>query len=188
MNDNNTLPPCDPLPHTGWIPRLEGLPIVTNFEDTLYTHCSAPGILKTWRTRRFITPVKAQTIAWTATKKALDSVSQPRKIYVVKQVSKREATGIEMMRRRVRTHDHCPRCMDPEETHSHIIHCQHGSAINQRRLSIDKLQLFLDKIDTPEDISHAICEQLLLWQSDPNNNHKWSSITTIDSQRFIEAQ
>lgn len=188
LHTSGYSPPTTPLPYTGWLPMLEGLPVVTKMDDTLHEHCSAPGILKTWRTRRLLTPNTVTKIAWNATKKAMNSVPLSRKLYVVKQVARRDATGVEMLRRKERNKDHCPRCLEPHEDHAHIIHCQQDSAISKWRLSIDKLQLYLDKIHTPEDLSTAICQQLLLWQGEPQRDHNWERITSINADQFIAAQ
>ncbi len=62
-------------------------------------HCC---ILQLWRTRRLFQPTHRNKIHWKATNKRMDSVPLARKIYVVKQVSRREASCAEMLNSRTR--------------------------------------------------------------------------------------
>ncbi len=69
-------------------------------------------------------------IAWKATHKAMKNSPFSWQIYVVKQVSRREATGNQMLLRKQRNESHCPRCKQDNETHDHIVFCKHEDAVS----------------------------------------------------------
>ena len=154
------------LPYQGWVIATSGTVVINEMEKNLYQHCSKKNILKKWDNLRGMNKTTTLLIDWEAMEKAMKAIPLSKKIWVVKHVSEREAVGIEMMKRKERDFDHCPRCKLPHESKTHVLKCQAASANENWEFNMIRLHTELVKLHFPDDATSAIVAHLSAWRND----------------------
>jgi len=101
-------------------------------------------------------------IDWQANHKANSLMSQSTKQWISKFVTKFLPIGRNMLRRQHWREDYCPRCRVCVETHDHLLTCTHHQCQHTFRVSLEKIDLWLQAQLTPTklifDILHVITE------------------------------
>lgn len=170
------------LPGEGWSVHIQGTKVVQHLNNTLYEYCSTPLILQTWRITRNLDAITTSEINWEALGKAMTRVPRSRRIFVTKHVSNNASTGINMMKRKERDYDHCPRCKQPHEDKLHILRCPAESAQDAWNLAMHKLEEAMQKLRCPPDLPTAIITHLSLWRHGQDHHFvhpfRWTSLTT----------
>ena len=174
------------LPFQGWNIFIQDKPIINDLDTQLHQHCSKNDILNTWEKKRDLDTNKVKLIDWEGMAKAMKLIPLSRRIFVVKHVADRAATGIEMMKRKERDFDHCPRCKLPHEDNTHVIICQANSARQQWNTTMMNLEHSLTKLHCPSDFPSALIEQLTAWRNDEPSPS--SQAYSTHTKAMIEAQ
>ena len=174
------------LPFQGWTISIANQLIINNLEDTLHQHCSKDPILQTWQDKRDLDRETATLVDWDSMSNAMKLVPISRRIFVVKHVADRAATGVEMMKRKERDFDHCPRCKQPHENSTHVIICPAKSASQQWDVTMMNLEQSLQKLHCPSDFPTALIAHLTAWRT--NNTYPDNSSYTPHTKAMIQAQ
>ena len=127
-------------------------------------------------------PKEAQTnIDWDLIQMAMKRIPHARRLFVVKHVSDRSATGVQMKQRQQRQLDHCPRCQQNHENNDDILLCQQASAQEQWVESLGKLEIQLAMLQAPPHLSTAIISFLDSWRdgTEFHINPSWDIDTQI---------
>ena len=116
--------------------------------------------------------VNAQTwdaINWTTVKQTLSTTTFARKRFIIKWVTNTHPTGMRMKMMRMRESPICPRCLQAEESLSHVIRCPHAHNTRIWQRSLRTFDSKLRRIGTDPDIIRAFTLALLQWRlQDPN--------------------
>ena len=165
---------------------VQGMAIKQHLEDTIFAHCSQPAILQTWQLRRNMSKEAQINIDWPLINKAMKRIPHARRLFVVKHVADRSATGVQMKRRQQRQLDHCPRCQQNHENNDHVLLCQQTSAQEQWVESLGKLEIQLAMLQAPTQLSTAIISFLDSWRdgTEFHINPTWD----IDTQIMMTQQ
>jgi len=99
-------------------------------------------------------------IDWKANKRALGMLSNPTKIWIAKFIAKFLPIGRNMQRIGRWSQSHCPRCMMCEETHRHLLECQHEESKEKLIEGIGKLRDWLNKMSTPQQLENQIISKI----------------------------
>ena len=136
--------------------HIQGVAIKQHLDESIFSHCSRPAILQTWQRRRNMSTQAQISIDWNLVHTAMKRIPHARKLFIVKHISNRSATGIQMQRRKVRNIDNCPRCQLPHENNDHIIQCQQAGAQEQWTESLHTMDLHLSRLQAPPNLSNAL--------------------------------
>jgi len=107
-----------------------------------------------WRNEEF------EKIDWKANKRALGLLSNPTKIWISKYIAKFLPIGRNMQRIGNWSEDHCPRCRLCEETHHHMLRCQHEGSQLKLVEGIGKLRDWMGKMKTPQQLADQIVAKI----------------------------
>ena len=169
--------------------HIQGVAIKQHLDKSIFSHCSRPAILQTWQRRRNMSTQAQISIDWNLVHTAMKRIPHARRLFVVKHISNRSATGIQMQRRKVRNIDNCPRCQQPHENNDHIMQCQHVEAQEQWTQSLHTMDLHLSRLQAPPNLSTALLSLLDSWRNNTSFtvNPAWDTVTSsmIQAQQLI---
>ena len=100
---------------------------------------------------------------WDALQYSMDLLQPSKRQWISKYVSRSLPIGRNMVRRTQWTHSYCPRCKDFEETHSHIIQCQHPQSQSLFRLFIASLSDWMTSQQTPDELALELLQLITEW-------------------------
>ena len=169
--------------------HIQGVAIKQHLDESIFSHCSRPAILQTWQRRRNMSTQAQISIDWNLVHTAMKRIPHARRLFVVKHISNRSATGIQMQRRQARNNDNCPRCQQPHENNDHIMQCQHVEAQEQWTQSLLTMDLHLSRLQAPPHLCNAITSLLNSWRNKTSFtvNPAWDTVTSslIQAQQII---
>jgi len=103
-------------------------------------------------------------IDWEASGKAMNLISPSKQQWISKFVSHSLPIARNMVRRTQWSQNYCPRCKQCEETHAHLLLCQHSQSQEIFRTSIDSLSDWLTQQQTPDSFLLEILQLMTEWQ------------------------
>jgi hypothetical protein len=169
--------------------HIQGMAIKQHLDESIFSHCSRPAILQTWQRRRNMSPQAQLSIDWNLVQIAMKRIPHARKLFIIKHISNRSATGIQMQRRKVRHIDNCPRCQQPHENNDHILQCQQLGAQEQWIQSLQNLEINLCRLQAPPNLPTALISLLDSWRNKQRFqvNPAWDTVTRsmIKAQQLI---
>ena len=184
-NDDNVID--EMLPGQGWRIRIKGRDIVSKMDENLHAHCSKGRIFDEWEKRQDMGPDRQDMISWEGMYHAMRNITLARKLFIVKRAARRDATGVEMVQRKERDHDFCPRCRTQHEDNTHILRCRATGADAQWEYSMENFKREINKLPAPPDLPEAIQDMLTRWREGriPREaEHNW----TDDTKKLIDLQ
>ena len=129
-----------------------------------------------WTSRQF------NEISWEALRKATDMMSTPTQIRMSKCVTGTLPTGKNMERRKEWHQAYCPRCRCPNETNLHIIQCPSAESQILARTLVMKLNEWLEKMNTPQDLRTQLIELISTYVSNTPISINRQYLTPITKQ------
>jgi len=168
--------------------------LTCNLHESIYKHYFAKKAQITmlhkfgWNLRQF------EEIDWQANQKANSLMSQSTKQWISKFVTKFLPIGRNMLRRQHWREDYCPRCRVCVETHDHLLTCTHPKCQHTFRISLEKLDLWLQAQLTPTrlifDILHVITEWKMGVETCPSSVQTYpiQNQIRIGIRQFIEGR
>ena len=134
--------------------------------DKIYgTSRSTSTNLSTWAKANPLTLAMMPYIDWEAQGKAFDKEPLGKRRWLTKHLCGQCGTGRQMLRRQEQTHDHCPRCDQPDEGTQHVVQCQEVSAKLTWNSAILDLQAWMFNSKTHIQFQDALLARLSCWQA-----------------------
>ena len=114
-----------------------------------------------------LTSEEVHNINWEALKKATKQLPFQRRVWLTKHIT--GITGVNYWKHKwgQTPHEVCPICLDATETSKHIILCRDQRVQDCWQNTMGKLELHLEKIQTPPILMNTIIQQLQRWRN-PN--------------------
>ena len=111
----------------GWRVSIDGRPVVSGMDDTLYEHVYEERCAKYWEQKGRLNEGQGDSVSWGNVQAAVRSTQPARRQWVHKHFSGFEGTNQMLFRRGEQTTPTCPNCA-MIETHRHIVKCQSNRA------------------------------------------------------------
>jgi len=105
-----------------------------------------------------------EEIDWGVLQHSMDIMHPSKRQWMSKYVSQSLLIVRNMVRRTQWTHPYCPRCKNFEETHSHIIQCQHPQSQSLYREFIASLSDWMTSQQTPNEMALELLQLITEWQ------------------------
>ena len=116
-----------------------------------------------WRENQF------DLVDWKASRKAMTMFHKSKQVWISKYITGFLPIGKNMQRRAEWISCHCPRCGEPIETSKHIPLCREKKSMDIYSDSIDNLNTWMKKMDTPPQLREEILLNIALW----HDNHPY---------------
>ena len=123
-------------------------------------------------------------IDWKSLQKAMQLLTTYSTIWISKFVTGFLPLGIYLQRRKEWMFDYCPRCKECTETRSHLVRCPEKTSAKIFRESLEVMEEWLDKMQTPTDIKIHILTRITSWRMD----QPWNVLSGIDCPSPLRAQ
>jgi len=107
-----------------------------------------------WKTGEF------KKVDWRANKRAMGMLSNPTRTWIAKYCAKFLPIGRNMQRNGYWSKSHCPRCLLCEETHLHLLECQHTKSQEKLIEGIGKLRDWMSMMLTPAQVENQIISKI----------------------------
>ena len=144
--------------------------------QSLYSLTFSSTVSRSFWSRRFEWSQETfQSVCWETLARSQQLFSWGRRKVVSKLISGFAPTGRVMFRRRLWTHDECPRCFLPNEDMEHVLKCWAPSAQQARVQALESLNKSMAELDTHPQIMEA-------WMALLNGkpiNWNWSPETQV---------
>ena len=165
QHGESLYPPQVAIQNAPWAIRINGNLVNKHLKATLREHCSGSILQQYWEKRKRFKQQPATTIDWDSSHKALKSMNQGQRREFIKHHSGNQATNKNMLRRKKRDTEACPRCSAPVEDSKHIITCPHPTATELWEKSLDHIEQWLQNSQTDPKISSIILSRLHSWRT-----------------------
>ena len=124
--------------------------LTTKFEKKIISHCTEQNTKHYWYKRMRIPAEAQQYVNWATFKKTSTLLSSHKQLFIMKHSAGIAAIGQNMVRRKERTTDACPRCGSVDKHTEHIIQCPNENAEKAFNTAIANLETWLTKRTTVE--------------------------------------
>ena len=158
-------PPQIAIQNAPWVVRINGNLITKNIKEALREHCSGTILQKYWEKRRRFRQQPATDIDWDSSYTAMKAMNQGQRREFIKHNSSLQATNKNMLRRKQRETEACPRCSAPIEDSKHLITCSHAEATALWNKSLQAIKFWLQEQKTDPDIVHILISRLQSWRA-----------------------
>ena len=166
----STIPPNHTIFMAPWSLRINHQITVKNIPETLRDHCSGTKTQDYWQKKGRFGSRSREDIDWESQRFALKSLPQGHRREAVKHTSGWFGTGKAMYARKERDTDKCPRCKTFIEDKTHILKCRHEGATSLWNKSMKKLDLWMKKRGTKDQIRIVIIDSMMAWREDSTPN------------------
>jgi hypothetical protein len=152
-NDMSDQFGCENSPITNeyWPVYIRDQKISSRLDERIREHILGGAQCDRWERKGRLTCKSIQTVNWQACKKAMESLSIGRRLWIAKHVSGHVGVGTKMVQWQMRDSAACPRC-GREEDSQHVWTCYGVDAWWMRFQHISKLDMWLEQQDTQQDL------------------------------------
>jgi len=115
-------------------------------------------------------PEQFENVDWRANEKAMSLMSKPTCIWISKYVTKFLPIGRNMERIGKWTMSYCPRCCNEEETHEHLLKCEHIPSRELLQSKIQTIENWMIWMKTPKELMRQILALISQYLNLPHFN------------------
>lgn len=157
---------------------VHGVPVAAEFSKTIQEEMSkqrmrsAANRLNRFQQGTNDSSLTLGRIDFTALEKAMTRVNITRQIFLTKIAAKQLPVALVLKRRQHALDDSCPLCNQSKETVSHMLRCESITSVAHFDTQIERLEIFLEQIQTAPNLGVYIISSLQMWRRDPIHLNK----------------
>ena len=150
---------------------VDSVPIISELGRSLSHQVAGRRLKLWWMEKGRFNYADNSVIDWNVMKRCMTTAKSKYGRFISKWITNQIAVGTVMERRQVRIHNRCPRCDAHNEDKLHVLKCPHIDARALWVRQVKQLESWLEVELTHPDITSALCDLLLHWQSHVNSDH-----------------